>query len=129
MLIPFGENTRYDLVVDSGKRLARVQCKTARLRAGAVVFATCSCYGHHRNPSRARRDYQGQIDFFAVYCADTAGVYLLPVHELPNRSSCALRVDPPRNNQRDRVRLAARYKIADVRVSVIAEPRASSGAG
>jgi hypothetical protein len=26
--IPFGENTRYDIVIDEGYRLARVQCKT-----------------------------------------------------------------------------------------------------
>ena len=32
VLLPFGENTRYDLVIDDGARLARVQCKTGRLR-------------------------------------------------------------------------------------------------
>jgi PD-(D/E)XK endonuclease len=26
--VPFGGNTRYDLVIDEGDRLARVQCKT-----------------------------------------------------------------------------------------------------
>jgi PD-(D/E)XK endonuclease len=45
LLIPFGENTRYDLVVDLGSRLVRVQCKTGRLRDGAVFFASCSAYG------------------------------------------------------------------------------------
>jgi PD-(D/E)XK endonuclease len=66
--VPFGENTRYDLVIDDGTRLARVQCKTGRLRAGAVLFAACSCYGHHRNPGNARRSYEGEIDLFAVHC-------------------------------------------------------------
>ena len=28
LLVPFGENTRYDLVVDDGSQLWRVQCKT-----------------------------------------------------------------------------------------------------
>ena len=28
LLVPFGENTRYDLVLDDGCCLARVQCKT-----------------------------------------------------------------------------------------------------
>ena len=41
-LVPFGENTRYDLVIDDGEKLYRVQCKTGRLRNGAVKFATCS---------------------------------------------------------------------------------------
>src|SRR5436189_6377590 len=84
--VPFGENTRYDLVIDDGRRLARVQCKTGRLREGAIRFATCSCYGHHARPSRARRSYHGQIDFFAVYCPETRGVYLIPIHDLPTPS-------------------------------------------
>ncbi|MBA2462518.1 MAG: hypothetical protein H0V45_12245 [Actinobacteria bacterium] len=51
LLVPFGENTRYDLVIDDGVRLARVQCKTGRLREGAIRFASCSTYAHHRTQS------------------------------------------------------------------------------
>lgn len=32
--VPFGENTRYDLIVDRDGDLSRVQCKTGRLRDG-----------------------------------------------------------------------------------------------
>ena len=64
-LIPFGENTRYDLAIDEGSRLARVQCKTGRLRQGAVRFRACSSYAHHPNPRAPYRDYLGQIDYFA----------------------------------------------------------------
>ena len=32
--LPFGENTRCDLIVDDGERLSRVRCKTGRLRRG-----------------------------------------------------------------------------------------------
>jgi hypothetical protein len=67
ILVPFGENTRYDLVIDNGPRLRRVQCKTGRLKNGAVHFPTCSSYVHHKNPKAPRRDYEGQIDDFAVY--------------------------------------------------------------
>jgi hypothetical protein len=117
-LVPLGENTRYDLALELGSQLVRVQCKTGRLRNGAVLFAACSCYGHHRNPQTARRDYVGQVDYFAVYCPQTSGVYLTPIRDLPNRVSAALRVTPPRNNQRRFVRFAADYEIA--KVSVVA---------
>jgi hypothetical protein len=40
--LPFGENTRADLIIDDGGRLSRVQCKSGRLRDGAVRFSTCS---------------------------------------------------------------------------------------
>jgi len=38
VLLPFGENRRYDLVIDEGDHFVRVQCKTARLRSGAIRF-------------------------------------------------------------------------------------------
>jgi hypothetical protein len=129
ILVPYGENTRYDLVIDDGQRLARVQCKRGRLRNGVVVFATCGCYGHHRNPQTARRSYVGQVDYFAVHCPETAMVYLVPIEDAPNATSAFLRVAPSKNNQLARVRFAAQHEIAAVIVSATGEPGATSGAG
>jgi hypothetical protein len=125
---PFGENTRCDLVIDDGVRLSRIQCKTGRLRLGAVRFAVCSSYAHHRNPGELRRDYQGQIEFFAVYCPETSGAYLVPIDDLPVRRQAALRVEPSRNSQRRRIRPAADYEIAKVEVRATAGPGAIPGA-
>jgi hypothetical protein len=116
LLVPFGENTRYDLVVDLDSRLVRVQCKTGRLRNGAVFFATCSAYGHHRNPQTHRRNYADQIDYFAVYCPETGGVYLVPIQDVPSKSSAALRVTPALNGQAKRVRPASSYELRCVTV-------------
>ncbi len=58
--VPFGENTRYDLMIDNDGYLSRVQCKTGRLREGAIRFNTCSVYAHHPNPKVHSRDYQGR---------------------------------------------------------------------
>jgi hypothetical protein len=96
-----------------------------RLRLGSIVFAVCSCYGHHRNPATARRTYEGQIDLFAVYCPQTSGVYLVPIEDLPMKTAAYLRVDPPRNNQRQRIRFAADYEVGRVPIEGL---RASSGA-
>ena len=119
VLVPFGENTRYDLVIDHGTRFERVQCKTGRLRNGAVHFGTTSCYGHHRDPATARRSYHGQIDTFAVYCVETGGVYLIPITELSNQSAAQLRVRPPRNGQSSRIRFAADFQVAEVKLAGI----------
>jgi hypothetical protein len=112
--VAFGENTRADLVIDDGCRLLRVQCKTGRLRRGAVQFATASSYAHHRNPRSTRRTYVDEIDVFAVYCPQTGGVYLIPVEDVPTRTSARLRVDPSRNNQSRHIRRAASYEIARI---------------
>ena len=117
VLVPFGENTRYDLVIDDGERLARVQCKTGRLRHGAVIFAVCSSYGHHMRPGSARRDYRGQIEYFGVHCPDTTAVYLIRIGDLNVRVGAALRVEPARNGQRSKIRNAADYEVGRVTVS------------
>ena len=116
LLMPFGENTRYDLVVDDGERLARVQCKTGRLRAGAIRFAACSSYAHHPNPRQPSRDYLGEIDYFAVYCPETKGVYLIPIDDMQVRAKGALRVEPPRNGQRRLIHCASKYEVGRVLV-------------
>ena len=126
VFIPFGENTRYDLVIDDGTSLERVQCKTGRLRSGAIVFKTCSSYAHHSNPASRARDYHGEIDRFGVYCPETHGVYLVPIAELPSRFNASLRVEPARNGQARRIRTADDYLVG--RVAVTAEPDATSGA-
>jgi hypothetical protein len=126
-LVPFGENTRYDLVIDDGERLYRVQCKTGRLRRGAVIFPTCSSYAHHPNPKMLQRDYKGEIDLFAVYCPETTDVYLIPIDDVEAKRRASLRVLPSRNNQRQRIRDANDYLVASVSVIATGGPRASSG--
>jgi hypothetical protein len=128
VLLPFGENTRYDLVIDDGASLRRVQCKTGRLRNGAVVFRACSSYAHHQNPKNTSRPYLGEIDYFAVYCRQTAGVYLIPLEHAPLTNAGSLRVTPPRNGQKRRIRMAADYEISQISIRTKREPGATSGA-
>jgi PD-(D/E)XK nuclease superfamily protein len=128
--VPFGENTRYDLVADDGEQLLRVQCKTGRLRHGGVVFRPSSSYAHHASPRVIRRRYDGEIDYFGVYCVDNGGVYLVPIEHVTTTWMAILRVEPARNGQRKRVRLASDYQIGAVEVPrlVTPVPRASSDA-
>jgi hypothetical protein len=126
--VPFGENTRYDLLIDDGQAISRVQCKTGRLRSGAVRFAACSSYEHHARPKARRRDYLGQIDYFGVHCPETGGVYLVPIADALLTRQGALRVEPPRNNQRRGIRLAVDYEIGQISIRAKKEPGATSGA-
>jgi hypothetical protein len=123
--VPYGENTRCDLMLERDGFVDRVQCKTGRLRKGAVVFNVCSSYAHHPNARIQRRAYHGEIDLFAIYCPETSGVYLVPIAHLPLVRQGRLRVDPPKNNQLDRIRFAADYEVGRVPIEGL---RASSGA-
>jgi PD-(D/E)XK endonuclease len=125
VLLPLGENTRYDLAIEWEGELSRVQCKTGHLQKGAVYFRTASSYYHHPKPKMPARHYRGQIDFFGVYCVETGVVYLVPINALSVDHRAALRVDPPRNNQHVNVRWAADYEIGTVAIGGL---RAPSGA-
>jgi PD-(D/E)XK endonuclease len=108
VLLPFGVNQRYDLVLESDGRFWKVQCKTGRLRNGAVRFKSVSVQS---NLSRTReRGYAGDADLFAVYCPENTRVYLVPVDEVSSNINY-LRVDPTRNNQTKRVRWARDYEL------------------
>jgi hypothetical protein len=56
--LPFGNNQRYDMVIDREGRLVKAQCKTGRLRNGVVLFNACS----FNRFTGAERDYRGQAD-------------------------------------------------------------------
>jgi len=108
VLVPFGVNQRYDLVLDCGGRLLKAQCKTGRLRDGVVQFSSQSV---QTNTKRVRtRSYAGEVDLFIVFCPGTERVYVVPVEDVPN-SCMYLRVDPPRNGQSKGVRWAHEYEL------------------
>jgi hypothetical protein len=113
ILLPFGENQRYDLVVDTGDEFIRVQCKTGRLRDGVIRFNACSTTYHHPNRTETqpyRRAYHEQADVFGVYCPDNKKTYLVPVSEIGRRAG-SLRVDRTLNNQVQGVRWAEDYEL------------------
>ena len=109
VLVPRGENHRYDLVVDDRGRFLRIQCKTGQLRSGSIQFATQSVRCNTRQI--LTRGYAGEVDYFGVYCPETDRVYLVPF-EQASRSLAYLRVDPTRNNQVKGIRWAADFELA-----------------
>ncbi len=115
VLTPFGDNRRYDLVIeDADGKFWRVQCKTGWIDSdGAYVqFKTASSYYHTKagRTNHTKRDYRGQIDYFAVYCPETRRVYLIPVDHV-GIASANLRLLPTANKQEKNVRWAKDYEL------------------
>lgn len=108
VLMPFGDNCRYDLVVEDGGRFTRIQCKTGKLVRGAIVFSVASSQ-YHRGGKR--QDYRGQIDAFGVFCPDNGKVYIIPIDDLPLSREAKLRLAPPGNSQVKGIRWAAKFEI------------------
>lgn len=109
VLLPCGVNQRYDLVIDDESRgFLRVQCKTGRLKNGAIQVRTCSTRSNTR--SARSRGYSGEVELFGVYCPENDGVYIVPAGEVPRREML-LRVDEPRRGQGKHVRWAKKYEL------------------
>ncbi|HEY3828823.1 MAG TPA: group I intron-associated PD-(D/E)XK endonuclease [Solirubrobacteraceae bacterium] len=126
VLRPLSEGGRYDLVIDTGKRLLRVQCKWAA-RQGEVIMAYCTTCRH--TPSGYRRTTYSaeEIDAIAIYCPDTDKCYLLPVGEVESRTAISLRLGAARNNQARGVRWAKDYEMEDSIRQPWASCQASTG--
>src|ERR1044071_1535859 len=103
--IPFGTGASYDLVVDAGQRLFKIQIKTAWLSNGCVLYKS-----QRRQPGMAltRRPYKhGEADFFAAYCPATEAIYVVPAENHGNEGR--LRLNPARNGQWTLVRWAVDF--------------------
>ncbi len=120
VLLPFGDNQRYDLVVDEDGQFLRIQCKTGRVKDGCVQFSTCSTNFR----SSQRYDYRGQADVFAVYVPPPLDrVYVVPVSDVC-RSVAVLRLRPPQNSQVNRIKMASDYEFGvDARLVRKAQPQ------
>ena len=94
VLQPFGDNQRYDLVVEKPAGFVRVQCKTAKLNAdGSVLSFSCKSNAGGYN----RRDYKGEIDAFAVYSHEIKKCFFIPIDDA-GVSQMFLRLINPKNN-------------------------------
>jgi len=79
---PFGDNERYDFILDSGKRLWRIQVKSiyrSRHR------------GYHTSIRRGRGAYEPyhptEVDFMVAYVAPPDIWYVIPVNSLAGSAS------------------------------------------
>ncbi|ADB59250.1 hypothetical protein Htur_0349 [Haloterrigena turkmenica DSM 5511] len=104
--IPFGDNDRYDLVVDTEHGLRRVQCKTGWIEDEVVRFKTAS--KTTVDGTVALTDYDGDIDAFAVRCKDTDELYWVPL-EAAGRKNTYLRLTEPEIDHPN-VKRAERYR-------------------
>ena len=101
----FAAHLRYDLAFEDAAGIHRVQVKSGRARNGVIQFASCS----HTNNVQA--SYEGEADFFGVYCHELRSTYLIPVTDVPTNVA-HLRLVPSKNNQRKGIRWADDYRIS-----------------
>jgi PD-(D/E)XK endonuclease len=110
VLVPWGVNQRYDLVLDLNGKFVRAQCKTGRIRNGAIRFPLKSIRSN--TSGWKSRGYVGDVELFLVFCPDNQRIYAVPIEECPSREGC-LRITPTANRQSRGVRWARDYELPE----------------
>jgi len=82
---PFGDNAKYDLIIDTGTELQRIQVKSTQRRetSGARdAYNCCVCSG-----SKFKERYSKEhVDYVAVYVIPEDTWYKIPVEEIKGKS-------------------------------------------
>jgi len=100
---PHGENTPYDLLVDTNTEILKVQVKYISIDNNTIPIRFTSSTGVK---------YKDTVDVIAVYCPDNNNVYWIKLKDQiidNNKTGINLRMTPTKNNQNVGVKLAEDY--------------------
>ena len=86
VLQPFGDNQRYDIVVEEDNQFERVQIKTARTKEEGRKVLFDSCGTHTNSKGTTLKPYtKEQIDSFIAHVQSTGDLLYIPIEEAPNK--------------------------------------------
>jgi hypothetical protein len=102
--VPFGAGHKYDFIIDDSVNLRRVQCKTGRVKKGALLFNSYSQSGN----GATKQGYHGLADLFAVLNPESGEVYLVPVASF-GTTGVTLRLMPTLSGQVQKINWAVDY--------------------
>lgn len=90
--VPAFNTARYDLLVDTGKELLKIQTKKSiGIDEGAFKFS-CTSQNVNSNTNKARHKYtDDEVDYFATVWQDK--VYLVPLDEVANSKTMRFKAD------------------------------------
>ncbi len=74
---PYGDSSRYDFILDNGRRLVRVQVKSVGKLNGAGLYRVHACNGRKRVPFR-----EDEIEAIVAYVIPEDAWYVIPIKAL-----------------------------------------------
>jgi len=103
ILLPYGENSRYDLVAERDGQFIRIQVKYVTPKDGAMEVNCRSSNNWSVRPYTSQ-----EIDYIAAFNPKDNAVYYIPVSKI-RKKSMKLRLEPARNGQKLRVRYSKEF--------------------
>ena len=113
--IPFGEDSRYDFIVDINNKFYRIQCKHSSPIIDndivtAINFKTVRQSGNKANHWTRTKYTTDEIDYFATSYAGKC--YLVPVEQCSSEKK--LRITLPKNGQVKGISFLKDYELSEV---------------
>ncbi len=108
---PLGEGGRYDLILDVGSRLLRVQCKWAA-SLKQVLVVRCYTFRRTRTGWKKTTYSAEEVDVIAAYSMDLDRCFLIPIELAATKPTIQLRIAPTLNNQQRRINWADDFDFA-----------------
>lgn len=95
---PFADTTIVDLVVSNKEmELKRIQIKYRKInKTGVLEISSASTINGRKKYSNIEH-----IDIWAIYCPNNNKVYYLPANIFNNKKTIYLRINKPKNNQKN----------------------------
>lgn len=115
--IPWGDNARYDFVLDVQNKLYKIQCKTSSKQEEGVYKFQCRSTYVNSQGNRSASYTADDVDFFCTFIEGKC--YLIPLAETSKREK-VMRFVPPKNNQTKGITFAQEY-LADNQIERLKE--------
>ena len=104
IFFPYGEDSPIDILAHKKGQFMKIQVKATKLINGALA-----CKLRSTNNWQNKKYTSKEIDYFAFYDYLNEKGYFLSIKEVEGKSEIKLRVDPPKNKQKSKVRYAQKY--------------------
>ena len=120
-LLPYGDSCKYDVAVDIGNQIIRIQCKTARwsndTKIPETAFEINTCCQTTNTQKTTRYKYsEKEIDYFYTWFQGQG--YLVSIQEATG-NTFRWRYEYPSSGQKAGIHIADNYKMEDVLKEII----------
>lgn len=113
VLVPVGDNLRYDFVFELKHEFYRVQVKTC-LKDNDGICQFCAKSSKNHTTNKRYDNYQGDVDYFFFYCVSLDLFAVVPMEVIGKQVNFNLRVKPPLNNQSKSIHYFSEYSLENL---------------
>lgn len=117
--IPYGNNSRYDLLVDTGQQIFRIQCKTASLNDNNSYTVNTSNSVSTTTQRRTKHYTREDIDFIVTVIDNQ--LVLIPVELIESSKSKIFRTELPKYGTKSTCNLIQDFTVEKILLPLIAK--------